>query len=63
VPADLNGDLRLANLSLLHTCNDAALGQGEMRCREHIPQSAKASKLWLIASQRRTHPCTKKMVN
>jgi len=57
----LNGDLRHADFSLQHTCDDAAFGQGEMRCRGHVHRAAKASKSWRVALQNRTHPHVQKI--
>lgn len=42
---EVTGDLRHANLSLLHTCDDEALGEGEMRRHGGTLRSAKIQQM------------------
>lgn len=58
VPAELNGDLRDADLALQHTRDDAALGEGEMRRHGGAPRSVNTRKSSRVAFQNRTHPFT-----
>jgi hypothetical protein len=43
--AELDGDLRHADLALQHGRNNATLRKGQVRCRREVPRTAKSQQI------------------